>query len=366
MNNFVITQANNGIGFINLNRPKALNSLTLEMIRALTQTLLEWKEAKEVHAVFIHSQHERAFCAGGDIRFFYEAGTATPSSGSALVEDFFTEEYALNYLIHHYPKPYVSLLNGIVMGGGMGIGQAGPHNQLRIVIESTKMAMPEVNIGFFPDVGASYFLSRCPGQLGTYLGVTGETISASDAIYIGLADLYLPNAQIPALLNHIEKTTESDLCSSIRQFATSFQLELPTSQLTQQREVIDQCFSNEDVTTICSSLQKEASPFAQHTLKTMHTRSPVMMCVVLEQIRRGKQLSFADCLRMERTMVRHCFHYGEVFEGIRALAVDKDGQPQWQPTKLEEVKPELIHSFFEPVWPDYAHPLYGLNNLSLG
>lgn len=357
MNDFILTRIQNGVGFITLNRPKALNSLTLEMLRAITQTLLAWKESNEVRAVFIHSQHERAFCAGGDIRFFYKAGIATPATGSALAEDFFTEEYALNYLIHHYPKPYIALLNGVVMGGGMGIGQGGPDNQLRIVTELTRMAMPEVNIGFFPDVGGSYFLSRCPGQLGTYLGVTGETISATEAIYTGLADVYLPSVQIQELIHHIEQTHASDLRLSIRQFAAPFQSELPASLLAQQHHIIEPCFSNGTVTAICSALQEDASPFAQRTLQTMQIRSPLMMCVTLELIRRGKQLSLADCLRMERTMVRHCFQYGEVLEGIRALVIDKDGQPQWRPTQLAEVSTELIHSFFAPIWPTYAHPL---------
>jgi len=361
MSNFVITRIHNHIGFITLDRPKALNSLSLEMIRSITQTLLDWKDSPHVHAVFIHGSHERAFCAGGDIRFFYDVGTKTPSGDSALLEDFFTEEYALNYLVHHYPKPYLSLLDGVVMGGGMGIAQAGPTNhrgyQLRIVTERTKMAMPEVNIGLFPDVGASYFLSRCAGEIGTYLGVTGETINAVDAIYAGLADLYLPGEQIPALVTHLEQTTEPDLRTSIYNFAAPFQNQLPTSQLAQHRGIIDQHFSYHDVTSICAALKADLSPFAQHVYQVMQTRSPLMMCVTLEQLRRGKQLSLAECLCMERTMVRHCFKHGEVLEGVRALVVDKDMQAKWQPAKLEEVSPELINQFFEQVWPDYAHPL---------
>ncbi len=173
MTDHVLTRVANGTGMITLDRPKALNSLSLAMVRRLTEILLAWRDDAAVDAVVLASSSEKALCAGGDIRFFYEAGHATPTGGSALLEDFFTEEYALNHLIHFYPKPYIALMDGVVMGGGMGIAQGGPETGLRIVTERTKMAMPEVNIGLFPDVGGSHFLSHAPGQLGNYLGLTG-------------------------------------------------------------------------------------------------------------------------------------------------------------------------------------------------
>ena len=357
MNNFVTARIHNRIGFITLDRPKALNSLSLEMIRAITQTLLDWKQNPAIAAVLIHASHERAFCAGGDIRFFHEAGTATPQGDSALLEDFFTEEYALNYLIQSYPKPYISLLNGVVMGGGMGIAQAGPHNRLRVVTERTKMAMPEVNIGLFPDVGGSYFLSRCPGELGTYLGLSGETITAADAIYADLADLFVPSEQLPALLRLLETTQETDIRLCIRQFATEWQSQQGHSALANNRGQIDRHFSGGSVMEICQSLNADGTAFALQCYSVMQTRSPLMMCVTLEQLRRGKQLNLAACLRMERSMVRHCFKHGEVLEGVRALVVDKDMQPKWQPDNLGSVTREMIQGFFAPVWPDYAHPL---------
>ena len=199
MTEYIQTSIKNKIGFITLNRPKALNSLSLDMVRAMTQALLDWRDDPELNAVVIHGVGEKAFCAGGDIRFFHEAGHATPTSGSALLEDFFTEEYALNHLIHCYPKPYIAYMDGIVMGGGMGISQAGPACQLRIVTERTRMAMPEVHIGLFPDVGGSYFLSRAPGQIGAYLGVSGETIGAADALYAGLAGIFFPSTPLAPL-----------------------------------------------------------------------------------------------------------------------------------------------------------------------
>lgn len=360
MTTFVATRIHNSVGFITLDRPQALNSLSLAMLRTITQTLLEWKNSPDVRAVFIHSNHDRAFCAGGDIRFFYDMGNATPTGGSALLEDFFTEEYALNHLIHHYPKPYIALLNGIVMGGGMGIGQGRPHNCLRIVTERTKMAMPEVNIGLFPDVGGGYFLSRCAGEIGTYLGITGEVINAADAIYAQLADVYLPSERIPELISYVEQMSAVDIRSSVRNFLAPFQSQLPASQLARHQDTINQHFSHNNLTTICQALNADMSPFAERTLKVMQTRSPLMMSVTLEQLRRGKHYSLAECLRLERTMVRHCFDYGETIEGIRALVVDKDMQPKWQPANLEDVSPAMINKFFEQVWPDYAHPLRGL------
>jgi enoyl-CoA hydratase/carnithine racemase len=357
MTNFVQTRVHNHIGFITLDRPKALNSLSLEMIRSIAEVLLQWQSDDAVRAVCIHGSQERAFCAGGDIRFFYDVGTVTPKGGSALLEDFFTEEYALNHLIHFYPKPYIAILNGVVMGGGMGIAQAGPANRLRIVTEKTKMAMPEVNIGLFPDVGGGYFLSRCAGEIGTYLGLTGEIINAADAIYADLADVFVPSAQLPALMAHLETTSDKDLRESVRQFAAPFHDQLGVSALAAQRATIDRHFASNSVPAMLASLRADADPFAQKTLGVMHTRSPLMMCVTLEQLRRGRHLDVADCLRLERTMVRHCFEHGEVLEGVRALVVDKDQKPQWQPGLLEDVSEALIQGFFVSAWPEHAHPL---------
>lgn len=364
MSDYVITSVRNSIGYILLDRPKALNSLSLDMVRAITAILLRWRDDAEVKAVFIHSSSEKAFCAGGDIRFFYDVGTATPTGDSALLEDFFTEEYALNHLIHFYPKPYIALMNGVVMGGGMGIAQAGETCRLRIATERTKMAMPEVNIGLFPDVGGGHFLSRTPGELGTYLGLTGEIIGAADALYAGLADVYIPTAEIPALMTLLDKNTAPDLRTAIRDFAAGFadQAKPEASRLASLHNAINHLFTGNSVSAICDKLQQDSSDFAQHTLVTMQKRSPLLMSVTLEQLRRSKSMNVSACLRMERNMVRHCFRHGEVLEGVRALVVDKDNAPQWSPSTLNEVSENLVQSFFAPVWPDYAHPLRHLQD----
>lgn len=361
MSDFIKTRIRNNIGFIALDRPKALNSLSLDMIRSLTATLLAWREDKNLHAVVIRSTTEKAFCAGGDIRFFYEAAGATPSGGSALLEDFFTEEYALNHLIQHFPKPYVALMDGIVMGGGMGISQGSAS--MRIVTERTRMAMPEVNIGLFPDVGGSYFLSRSPGHIGAYLAVTGEIVNGADALYAGLADVYIPSSRLLQLIDLLETEKHTGIPDAVRSFAASCcrDIEPIPGALEERRAVIDRHFSHNSVSEIVESLAKDESEFSEMTLAAMRKRSPLMMCVAREQIRRGVHMGIADCLRMERSMVRRTFEHREVLEGIRAAVIDKDNSPTWCPPTLALVSSDMVARFFEPAWPDYAHPLRHLS-----
>ena len=354
MSEHVLTRIANRTGIITLDRPKALNSLSLDMVRALTAILLDWQHGAAVDAVVITSSSEKALCAGGDIRFFHDVGNASPQGGSALLEDFFTEEYALNHLIHFYPKPYIALMDGVVMGGGMGIAQGGPACGLRIVTERTKMAMPEVNIGLFPDVGGSHFLSHAPGQLGMFLGLTGLTIGAADALYVGLADVFVPGADLAALHALIEATPGADLPSAIRAFATAHAGE---SELQANRACIDAHFGADSVAAIMASLEGDDTPFAQKALRAMRQRSPLMMCVTRELLRRGASLDVADCLRLERSLVRRNFEHGEVLEGVRALVIDKDNAPQWNPPSLDLVTDAMVAHFFAPVWPAHAHPL---------
>ena len=357
MSELVHTGIVNGTGFITLDRPEALNSLSLPMLRAITTALLAWRDDSAVAAVVIRSSGEKAFCAGGDIRFFHDAGRATPQAGSALIEDFFTEEYCLNHLVHTYPKPYIALMDGVVMGGGMGIAQSGPDSRVRLVTGRTKMAMPEVNIGLFPDVGGSYFLSRAPGALGLYLGVTGATMGAADALYAGLADYYVPTDELELLDAILESTPGAELAEALAAFAEPFKGSAAAGKLEAWRGDIDRHFGAGSVPAIVASLEADGGEFARATVAMMATRSPLMMCVTHELIKRGAALDMAGCLRMERALVRRTFEHGEVIEGVRALVVDKDGAPKWNPPSLEEVGVEMVRGLFEPVWPDYAHPL---------
>lgn len=362
MQNPILITTKKYIGAITLNRREALNALSLDMIRSIAHALSSWEMDVNIHAAVIQSNTPKAFCSGGDIHFFHEVARGGLTGGSALLEDFFTEEYALNHLIHHYPKPYIALLDGIVMGGGMGISQSSAAQSIRIVTERTRMAMPEVNIGLFPDVGGGYFLSRLPGELGTYLGLTGEIICTDDTLYANLADVFVPRAELPALMSLIESVDDHQYREVIEAFAAPFtsQIDPTNSMLAKQRHLIDHHFAHDKVEGIISSLAQDDDLFAQKTLATILKRSPLMVCVSLEQIRRSAKMELADCLRLERTMVRRCFEHGEIVEGIRALVIDKDNKPQWRPASFEEVTPEMIATFFISAWPDYAHPLRDL------
>ena len=366
-------------GFISLNRPKALNALNLDMIRMLTAQLLAWRDDASVTFVVIRGMSKPSaeglvnpfgsFCAGGDIRFFHEAALA----GNPELEDFFTEEYKLNHLIATYPKPYIALMDGIIMGGGMGISQGASW---RIVTERTKMAMPETGIGLFPDVGGGYFLSRCPGRVGEYLALTGVTIGADEAIAYGLADQKVDVSELPALWQELScfDAVAALECKSEGVSAAS-ELKITTKNIaakainTPAIGQIDHYFSLPTVTDIVHALETSTDPWALQTAQTLRSRSPLMLHVVLEQIRRGRQLNLVQDLQMERDLVRRCFHtahlgrYGarsETVEGIRALAVDKDHSPQWQPALVEDVTPEMVLPFFNSPWPAHAHPLQGL------
>ncbi len=359
--NHVIQKVQGHIGLLTLNRPQALNALSLDMVRDITAALLAWIDDAAIAAVVVRGATQEgkgvAFCAGGDIRFFHQAAHA----GDARLEDFFTEEYSLNHLIHNYPKPYLALMDGVVMGGGMGISQGA---QIRVVTERTKMAMPETHIGLFPDVGGGYFLSRCPGAVGEYLALTGQVLTAGDTIAWGLADLFMASSALPVL---IEALVDQPMESAAHVVATvnARAAEKPAALMSSHRPAIDAHFEKTDVPAIVASLQTDGSEWAAHTLQALHKRSPLMLCVALEQVRRARRMTLADDLRMERDLVRNCFAVqplatNDTVEGIRALAVDKDHTPRWNPARLQDVTPAMVEAYFVSPWPAHAHPLRAL------
>ena len=363
----VLIERRGRAGLITLNRPKALNALSLRMVRVLLGILRAWRDDPEVLVVAIRGTNKMGrpgtpdslfggFCAGGDIRFFHQAALA----GDAALDDFFTEEYQLNHLIQTYPKPYIAFMDGVVMGGGMGISQGA---RVRIVTERTKMAMPETNIGLFPDVGGGYFLSRCPGHVGEYLALTGEVIGPDDAIGYGLADVKLEAAQLPALWAELGARPFGSAPEADQWIASKFIADggRPASETGQ----IDAYFSLLRVKHIVDALESSEDRWALKTAATLRKRSPLMLHVVLEQIRKARGMSLADDLRMERDMVHQCFHLrsgtqSETVEGIRALAVDKDYKPQWTPARIEDVKPGMADAFFASPWNAETHPLRDL------
>ena len=360
-NALVLTEVRGRIGCITLNRARALNALSLEMVRELMAALLKWQDDPQVLAVALRGSNKEgvfgALCAGGDIRFLHQAG----STGNPQLEDFFTEEYALNHLIHHYPKPYIAFMDGIVMGGGMGISQGA---SARIVTERTKMAMPETAIGLFPDVGGGYFLSRCPGRAGEWLALTGDTIGAGDAIALNLADGFVPSGRLPEIWDALATQAFAD-SAAVQQWIDA-QLGTAETHLSVHQTAIDRIFALPTVSAIVAALEADGSDWALATVATLRKRSPLMLHVVLEQVRRARAMGLADDLRMERDMVRHCFYLrpgqSETMEGIRALAVDKDHAPRWKPARIEDVQDADWQAFFASPWPAYAHPLAALKD----
>jgi enoyl-CoA hydratase/carnithine racemase len=360
----VVVERRGNAGLITLNRPKALNALSLPMIRDLSAALLAWCDDPEVHVVAIRGTNKKGqpgtpeslfggFCAGGDIRFFHQAVLADDSA----LEDFFTEEYTLNHLIHSYPKPYIAFMDGVVMGGGMGISQGA---RVRIVTEHTRMAMPETNIGLFPDVGGGYFLGRCPGHAGEYLALTGDVIGADEALDYGLADIKVDAARLPVLWDALGSQAFASVAAAEAWIAAEWTAGQTHPAKADSR--IDGYFSLQRVKHIVDALEASADPWAAKTAATLRKRSPLMLHVTLEQIRRARGMSLADDLRMERDMVHHCFHLrpgaaSETVEGIRALAIDKDYTPKWNPARIEDVKPGMADAFFASPWTPETHPL---------
>jgi enoyl-CoA hydratase len=344
------------------------------MVRELNHVLQQWQDDAQVRAVVVRGSNKEgpfgAFCAGGDIRYFHQAAL----SGDVTLEDFFTEEYSLNHLIQNYRKPYIALMDGIVMGGGMGISQGAA---LRVVTERTKMAMPETHIGLFPDVGGGYFLGRCTGQacpayMGEYLALTGYVLRGGESLHVGLADVCVDSAALPTMWDALRQqdwASGEAVVAWLRGQSKTTTEQVLAQTPAWQNAPIDKVFGLETVAEMEHALQG-ADEWSIQTLNGLQHQSPLMLCVTLEQIRRGRHMTLAEDLRMERDLVRHCFQTdhlsrrgvsSETVEGIRALAVDKDHAPKWQPARITDVTPEMVQPFFDSPWPASAHPLRHLN-----
>ena len=342
----VLAEVRNHIGHLTLNRPAGLNALTLDMVHSLQRHLDQWAQDPQVHAVMLRGEGPKGFCAGGDIRSLHDSYKA----GEKLHEDFFVEEYALDLCIHRYRKPVLVLMDGFTLGGGMGLAQG---CDLRIVTERSRLGMPEVGIGYFPDVGGSYFLPRVPGELGIYLGVSGSQIKAADALYCGLADWYVDSEKLAALDDRLDRLAFGanplkDLQGLLAGLGTQTLADAPLAQL---RPVIDHFFALPDLPSIIEQLRAvtigDSHPWALETAALLETRSPLAMAVTLELLRRGRHLSLEDCFAMELHIDRQWFEYGDIIEGVRALIIDKDKQPRWNPPTLGELTAQRVDQFFE-------------------
>ena len=341
----VLADVRNHIGHLTLNRPAGLNALTLGMVRSLTLQLQAWADDPSIYAVVLRGAGDKAFCAGGDIRSLYDSF----KRGDTLHQDFFVEEYALDLAIHHYRKPVLALMDGFVLGGGMGLVQGA---DLRVVTERSRLAMPEVAIGYFPDVGGSYFLSRIPGELGTYLGVTGVQIRAADALYCGLADWHLDSARLAELDQKLDRlhwhdSPLKDLQGVLAKLGVQ---QLPDAPLAALRPVIDHFFALPDIPSMVEQLQAvtvaDSHEWALATADLMKTRSPLAMAVTLEMLRRGRRLPLEHCFALELHLDRQWFERGDLIEGIRALIIDKDKTPHWNPPTLHGLDANHVESFF--------------------
>jgi enoyl-CoA hydratase/carnithine racemase len=341
----VQSEVRNHIGHITLNRPQGLNAIDLDMVRQLQQQLDHWANDDKVYAVVLRGAGEKAFCAGGDIRALYDSY----KNNLPHHQQFFVEEYALDLTLHQYRKPVVALMDGFVLGGGMGLAQG---VDLRVVTERSRLGMPEVAIGYFPDVGGSYFLPRVQGELGIYLGVTGVQIQAADALYCGLADWYLQSARLDDLDRQFDNlkwalTPLKDLQGALAKVAVQ---QLPDPPLEKLRPAIDHFFALPDVPSIIEQLLEvtvvDTHRWAVDTANLMKTRSPLAMAVTLELLRRGRHLPLESCFSLELHLDRQWFERGDLIEGVRALIVDKDKKPQWNPSSVQALNPEHVASFF--------------------
>ncbi|MBT2342369.1 MULTISPECIES: enoyl-CoA hydratase/isomerase family protein [Pseudomonas] len=342
----VLVEVRNHIGHLTLNRPAGLNALTLGMVRSLQQQLDRWAVDPQVRAVVLRGAGDKAFCAGGDIRTLYDSH----KQGDTLHEDFFVEEYALDLTIHRYRKPVLALMDGFVLGGGMGLVQGA---DLRVVTERSRLGMPEVAIGYFPDVGGSYFLPRIPGELGIYLGVSGVQIRAADALYCKLADWYLDSRKIEQLDERLDRlewhdTPLKDLQSLLAKLAVQ---QLPAPPLADLRPAIDHFFALSDVPSMVEQLREvtvaNSHDWAVKTAELLETRSPLAMAVTLEMLRRGRHLSLENCFALELHLDRQWFERGDLIEGVRALLIDKDKNPRWNPPTLQALDAQQVASFFD-------------------
>jgi enoyl-CoA hydratase len=333
-------------GRLTLDRPASLNALTLGMVRGMMEILDEWEADPEIGIVVIDAAGPRAFCAGGDIRALHDGGRAQ----DGLAETFWREEYILDARIARFPKPVVPLMAGLIMGGGVGLSA---HTRHRIVTETTALAMPEVGIGLIPDVGATWLLSRAPGECGTYIALTGERIGAADATALGLADHFVPQARFEALGTALAaisgRDCEAEVAEAIRLFA-----EPPgASRLLEKREKIDKLFRFDTVEEIVAALGAEGSDWARGLSAGIATRSPTSLKLTLAALRGARSLpSLEACLQVEYRLVCRIIRAHDFFEGVRAIIIDKDQKPRWSPATLSEVTPEMVRAYFEPLGPN--------------
>src|SRR3984885_5134248 len=339
----LIVRREGSAGIIRLNRPKAINAMTLEMSEGIDAALDQFEADPAVAAVVLEGAGERGLCAGGDIRGLYESSRA----GGDLGKRFWRQEYVMNARIAKFPKPYVAFMDGLVMGGGVGLSA---HARHRVVTEKTKLAMPEVGLGFFPDVGGTWLLSRSPGEIGTYFGLTGQTMNGPDAVYARFADAVVPSHKLGSLretlVNLRAGVSSADVKTTIDQFATG-ETSGPVAAIQSQ---IDSWFAHDRMEDIVAALQGDGSELAQSTLKTLNEKSPRGMVVTLKLLRLARaSASLEQCLVREYRAALEVFNSDDFREGVRAAVIDKDRNPHWSPSRIADVTPEMLAPYFAEI-----------------
>lgn len=352
----------NRVAIITLNRPSALNALSHDMVRELTEMIERCRMDRKIIAVVMLGAGARGFCAGGDVRALYFAAT----TGNTDWRRFFVDEYRLDFALHALQKPLVALMDGVTMGGGMGLAQPA---FLRVVTERTRIAMPETRIGFVPDVGATRFLGGMEVELELYIGLTGQTLTGSDAISCGLADAYAPSASFDAFERRLGMLDQSDIRQSIKDIFVSPMNVVPPSRLEDFLPLIRSHFApqfsvGQIVDSIECALRGEMPQPEREWLKATHTalrsNSPLMLDVTREALLRGRQMTLADCFRMEFDLVTRSIEVGDFCEGVRAVIIDKDGSPRWMFKNIEDVNPAIVRKFLSAPHRNGAHPLADL------
>jgi len=352
------------IGMVSLNSPRSLNALSGNMIDELYPQLLKWQQQDDISAVFLQGEGEKAFCAGGDIVHMYNEMKSHVDDFAPGIEEYFTKEYQLDYLIHTFNKPFIIWGNGIVMGGGLGLMVGGSH---RIVTENSRIAMPEISIGLYPDVGGSYFLNAMPDNCGLFLGLTGASINAADAKYCKLADYFIIQDQKQAFIEQLTKINwggtialnHEKLSSIIVQFEQKSQISLPVSQVREHQNLIDQLIGFDNLDDIVNAIVNYdiEDKWFNRAQKSLKHGSPLSAHLAYRQLQQGKSLSLAECFQMELNLSVKCGQFGEFVEGVRALLIDKDNSPQWRFGSINEVEQETVDWFFDSKWSDKEHPL---------
>lgn len=394
MNDVIIFQEVNcgndkKVGIVTLNSPKSLNALSIDMITRLYLQLIIWKNQQNISAVFLQGQGEKAFCAGGDIVHLYSAAKESQSDSSSdieqlikagkaddklspILQDYFTQEYKLDYLIHTFAKPFIVWGSGIVMGGGLGLLVGGSH---RIVTETSRIAMPEISIGLFPDVGASYFLNQMPAGIGLFLALTGASINSGDAKYCQLADFYIEQHCKEELLKKLlrlnftenNENNHKEVTSLLEDIESSFIEKIPASPIKAHQSFIENLVIGSSLSDIINAVNqmKTADKWLVKAQLSLQKGSVLSAQIAYSQLQLAQTMTLAECFKMELNLAVKSGVFGEFSEGVRALLIDKDRQPKWHYSSVQDINNEVHDWFFKPLWNKAEHPLSTLESISL-